>query len=195
MESQKLAASVCGGVLSQYLPFDPTRTHSREDNSTVDEKQRAISLTRATDCSLERTEEELTQLFGYRSTFTSTCAAELPSFLCRYFFRPCSGSRSTVLWDSVTSEECLSLHQRKCRVELPIIEQVLKSFGACLTIPDCISMITAQRDPTHPTEMVIYYMSNSVRFWFYCLSVCAYILEICVKLKWRSGALKQLWWF
>ena len=83
-------------------------------------------------------------------------------------FTPCSGTRPIVLWDSVTSEECMFLKKHKCQVEFLAIEQVLKSFGTCLALPDCNTMPKAESDPTHPTEVVIFV---TVRF-VVCLYAC-----------------------
>lgn len=105
-------------------------------------------------------ESVLSYLLTFLHLFSPACAAELPTAVCRHYFRPCSDNRSTVVWDPITSQECLSLTNYKCRVEVPAIKNFLTAIGTCLAMPDCHSMPEAESQSAtsgiNPKKLVIF---------------------------------------
>jgi hypothetical protein len=138
--SHRLTASVCVDFLSQY--WAGNLNYSNSDDS----EERTIVLAELSRCNWEAAEQQLNLLFDYKTLISDGCWAELPRLLCRYLFRPCSGTPSTILWD-FTMDECLHL-KNKYQGEMPFFEQSLKYYGACLTIPDCNSTPKPESDPT-----------------------------------------------
>lgn len=130
--SHRLTASVCVDFLSQY--WASNLNYSNSDAS----EERTIVLAELSRCNWEEAEQQLNLLFDYKTLISDGCWAELPRLLCRYLFRPWSGTPSIILWD-FTMGECLHL-KNKYQGEMPFFEQSLKYYGACLTIPDCNSM-------------------------------------------------------
>jgi hypothetical protein len=144
-ETLNLSTSVCGSLLSKYWPSDDSGTSNllKNSNGTIDVDGRMISLKESARCNVNTIENNLALLFNFQSNLSFECFTELTLVFCSHFFIPCLESLDDV-WKIDTSEECLFLQQRKCQLELQLIQQYISCVNVCLTLPPCIQMVNEE---------------------------------------------------
>ncbi|XP_062506680.1 uncharacterized protein LOC134183217 isoform X2 [Corticium candelabrum] len=122
-----LLSSVC----RSYLPW----LHDFYDR---DVKRNDSSRTLVLDngCGMQRTEDDLRRLFHLASLLSEKCSALGLSLVCTYHYRTfVNGSLGTKHWP--TKSQCEEVMLTHCPLEWRVVENILRSRGYCIRLPDC----------------------------------------------------------